>query len=83
MKPKHFPEANAIFGETQPEYQPLPAYTEAIPEKPVITCWELTPEEITQLQESGVIWVTQLSFGKPLQPILVAIEKPTFIPTEP
>jgi hypothetical protein len=74
MKPVKFPGYNVVFGEGQPEYQPLPALRVPGPQGEVITCWELTEDEIKQIAHSGVIYFKQLTFNQSLQPILPMTE---------
>lgn len=74
MKPIKFEETNAVYGAKQPEYVPLPAHK--ADDGTVTTCWELSPEELKQIQETGVIWLSLLTFNQPLQPILLRTEKP-------
>lgn len=74
MKPIEFDGANCVYGKNQPEYQPLPAHR--TDDGTVTTCWELSPEELKQVQETGVIWLSMLTFNQPLQPILLQVEKP-------
>ena len=77
MQPLNFDGANIVFGANQPEYQPLPAEFVGKPETGQInTCWELSPDELKQIQETGKIWVSILTFGQPLQPVLVSVYKP-------
>lgn len=77
MQPINFDGANIVFGANQPEYQPLPAECVGKPETGQInTCWELSPDELKQIQETGKIWVSILTFGQPLQPVLVSVDKP-------
>lgn len=77
MQPLNFDGANIVFGANQPEYQPLHAEFVGKPETGQInTCWELSPDELKQIQETGKIWVSILTFGQPLQPVLVSVDKP-------
>lgn len=77
MQPLNFDGANIVFGANQPEYQPLSAEFVGKPETGQInTCWELSPDERKQIQETGKIWVSLLTFGQPLQPVLVSVDKP-------
>ena len=77
MQPLIFEGANIVFGANQPEYQPLPAERVGKPETGQInTCWELSPDELKRIQETGKIWVSLLTFGQPLQPVLVSVDKP-------
>ena len=76
MKPIAFPEQNIIFGKDQPPYIPLPAFRPEGDDKgPAITCWELSEEELKKVAETGKIWVSQLTFNGPLQPIFITAEK--------
>ncbi len=85
MKPVNFDGANVVFGANQPEYIPLPAERVGKPETGQInTCWELSPEELKMVQETGKIWVSLLTFGQPLQPVMVSVYKPdVYDPNEP
>lgn len=74
MTPITFPQANVVFAKDQPEYQPLPAC--ATSEGMVVSCWKLSPEELAELQKTGVLWIKQLSFRQPLQPLLPQVENP-------
>jgi len=77
MEPIKFDGANVVFGENQPEYDPIPAERVGRPETGQInTCWELSPEEIKLVQETRKIWLSVLTFGQPLQPVLLTAEKP-------
>lgn len=77
MKPVDFDGVNIVFGADQPEYQPLPAERVGKPETGQInTCWELDSEELKTVQETGKIHVSLLTFGQPLQPVLVSVVKP-------
>lgn len=73
MKPVKFPEANAIFGEGQPQYEPLPVLL--FPDGQVISCWQLSEEEKARVAETGEIWLSQLTFNRPLQPVFMTVEK--------
>ncbi|HYG03308.1 MAG TPA: hypothetical protein VD927_12740 [Chryseosolibacter sp.] len=70
MKPVEFPGHNVVFAKDQPEYQPLPALRIPGPQGEVITCWEMTKEELAEVMLTGRIYFKQLTFNGPLQPIL-------------
>lgn len=56
MKPVEFPGVNVVFAKDQPEYMPLPAMK--IPNDPqglIITKWQLSPEELERIKETGTI----------------------------
>ena len=76
MKPIKFEGANVVFGANQPEYIPLPAQVLPGEYGQIITCWELTPEELETVKKTGKIWLSVLTFGQPLQPVLLTAEKP-------
>ena len=76
MTPIQFPEVNIVLGAGQPEYQGLPALITKDETRQVISCWELTAEEIQGVIKNGVIWISQLSFGHPVQPLLPSVDKP-------
>lgn len=70
MTPKTFKGHNIVFGKDQPEYQPLPALR--LHDGQVITCWELTDEELQDVIKNKCIYVQQMTFNHPLQPIYVS-----------
>lgn len=77
MEPIKFEGANVIYGANQPEYKPLPAESRGNPKTgEVVTCWKLSDEEKALIQMTGEIYVSVLTFGNPLQPILVSAIKP-------
>lgn len=78
MTPIEFPGANMVIGKDQPEYLPLPALLQDdAPYYSVTSCWHLTWKERFKLLLSGRVYVTQLTFGKMLQPQRVSLEHPT------
>lgn len=76
MKAVNFEEANIKIAENQAEYETLPArvYDDDIGE--VISCWELSDEEVKQILKTKKIWVSMLTFRKGITPIMLMIEKP-------
>jgi hypothetical protein len=68
MKPVEFPGHNVVFGEGQSEYLPLPALL--MPDGEVITCWEMTDEELAEVMRTKRIYFKNLTFNHALQPIL-------------
>lgn len=75
MKPIKFYGVNRVYGENQPQYIPLPVQKDE--RGRVISCWELTDDEIAKIVKSRKIWIGQLTFNNPLQPILPAVYKKT------
>ncbi|HOT89476.1 MAG TPA: hypothetical protein PLC59_00055 [Bacteroidales bacterium] len=66
MKAIEFPEANAIFAKNQSSYMQLPAYKS--PDGIVTSCYKLTWKERLQILFGANIWVSLMTFNKPLQP---------------
>ena len=73
MSPERFAESNTTFAESQPEYIPLPAWTDG---REVISCWRLTWRERVVLLLGGRLWHRTLTFGQPLQPQLITTDHP-------
>lgn len=76
MEPVIFDSANVVYGANQPEYIPLPAEKRPGCSGEIVTCWELNQNEMKIIQETGKIWLSVLTFGQPLQPVLLTIDKP-------
>lgn len=68
MKPVEFKGHNVVFGKGQEQYQPLPALR--LPDGQVITCWEMTEEELAEINRTKRIYFNQHTFNQSLQPIL-------------
>ncbi len=69
-----FPECNVVYAENQPEYRPLPALK--MEDGEIVTCWKLSIGERLKILFSGRIWLNVLTFNKPLQPLLMSVNKP-------
>lgn len=72
MTPIEFKGQNVIFAKDQPEYNPLPALRMADGE--VFTCWALSDEELVNIITNKCIYIKQLTFNDPLQPILPMVQ---------
>ena len=73
MKPIEFEEANSVYGDKQPQYQPLSAHKTK--DGNVVSCWELSEREIAKIVKTKRIWLSVLTFNKPLQPVLLSVNK--------
>lgn len=73
MRPIEFPEQTTVFAKNQPEYAPLPAWADG---QEVITCWRPTLGERFRLLFGGNLWLRQLTFGHPLQPVALQASDP-------
>jgi len=56
-----------VYAKDQPEYLPLPALKTE--DGLVVTCWELTDEEVEQVVKNKKFYFSQLTFNQPLQPM--------------
>lgn len=72
MKPVEFEGHNVVFAKDQPEYLPLPALK--LEDGYVVTCWELTPEEVSNIAVTKRLYIGLMTFNMPLQPLLPAAE---------
>ena len=66
MKVIDFPSSNAVYANSQPEYLPLPSHK--TPDGLVTSCWKPTFWECVQLIMGAKLWLTVMTFNKPLQP---------------
>ncbi len=62
------------FAKDQPEYIPLPALVSEDKERRVVTGWQLTWRERFRLLLTGKLFHSQLTFGQPLQPLMMGTE---------
>lgn len=84
MTPVKFEGHNVVFAEDQPEYQPLPALATRNEKGEVITCWELSDEELAEVIKSKRVYLSQYTFNTPLQPVMIhsSIEKFIHLPDQ-
>ena len=85
MRLIEFPEQTIVIAKNQSEYLPLPAHQfYDIPDQGRIACcWRLTLKERVKLLFTGKLWHQVLTFGKPLQPQLLSVDKPLMVVTKP
>ncbi len=58
-----------VFGAEQPEYLPLPAVRCTDQGKTIVTRWALSWQERIQVLFGGTVWLSIMTFGKPIQPV--------------
>ncbi len=75
MKPIKFKDCNATFAKKQPEYLPLPALKIDNDEGHVITCWKMTWRERIKVLFTGRVWLSLMSFNKPLTPSYMSVHR--------
>lgn len=76
MKAIKFKEQTTIIALDQPQYVPLPIHIGKTPEVEMTACFKLTPEEIKEINETGCIWNTQLTFGDCYHPVRLSTRNP-------
>jgi hypothetical protein len=76
------------IAENQPQYETLPAllvggpegdrrYVESLDEADyIISCFELSDEEITRLAQTRKLYLYQYNFGRLMQPVLITTDEP-------
>lgn len=66
-----------IVAEKQDEYQNLPSIRLA--DQSVLTRWKLTERERQIVAETGDIYLIMQTFGKPVTPVKMQVEKPAIV----
>ena len=74
MKPLDFPMSNQKFGEGQDEYETLPVFKDG--NGRVVSYWKLSWIEKLKILCFGKLWLLQLTFNRPFQPQLPAVDCP-------
>jgi hypothetical protein len=80
MVPVPFPQQTVVWAEHQPEYSPLPAYTDG---QETISRWALTWRERLRVLVTGTLWLRQMNFGRALQPVHLGLDSPFETTQEP
>lgn len=75
MKPIKFKHQNITFAENQLEYMPLPALKIDSQNGEVVSCWKMTFIERVKVLITGKVWVSLLTFNKPLTPSYLAVNR--------
>jgi hypothetical protein len=75
MKPIKFPEHNIVYAEDQPEYLPLPVFKNNSPQGECVSCWKLSFRERLRILWTGKLWVSLMTFNKPLTPSYFTTKK--------
>ncbi len=84
MKPVAFPQATVMLAADQPHYNPMPVYRVASgQEQEVISCWELEPDELALIQQTGRVWLRVWTFGRPPEPVMLQAASPFGPPPAP
>lgn len=76
MEAIEFPEQTLVLAKDQPEYTPLPVHISDDNTKAMTCCMKLSPEELEEMNRTGVLWLTQLTFGQHFHPIRMSTINP-------
>ena len=77
MQPIKFPQQTHTLAENQPPYKPLPVYIEENnPSVPMSCCFELSADELAEINATGKLWYTQLTFGNSFHPMWITTLNP-------
>ena len=80
MKPVSFKQQNTIYNKpedmTDEQCGDLPAHRFVSEDKIpyVISCWELSPEELEQIKTTGKVWLTVCAYTMP--PVSIDVTTP-------
>jgi len=80
MKPVTFKEANVNFAESQDQYETLPAFKDN--DGVVISCWKMSFIERLRILFHGKVWMSLMTFNKPLTPSYLASKKSEVLTTQ-
>lgn len=78
MKPIRFIEQTCVYAENQKPYLPLPSFKHKDDWQCVSSVWGMSIKERVKVLFIGKIWVTMPTFGKPLTPLALSVNKPKF-----
>lgn len=77
MRPIKFPQQTHTLAENQPQYEPLPVHIDTTdPATPMTCCFQLSPEELAEINATGQLWYAQLTFGEAFQPVRLSTQNP-------
>lgn len=75
MNPIPFKGHNKVYAKDQPQYRPLPVFKADSPEGECVSCWELSFKERLKVLFTGKLWLSMMTFNKPLTPIFPTVNK--------
>jgi len=82
MRAVNFKQANVNLAKNQDQYNTLPAYMGQVGSEPeetgFITCFELSEQEIENINKHGKIWYTQMTFNNQFHPMSMIVANNIF-----
>ncbi len=73
MQAVEFEGQTHVLGKDQDEYLDLPAKIGLTENVEFTTCWKMTDEEFEIFKKTRKVYMTQLTFGKPYQPVRMGV----------
>ncbi len=77
MKAITFKGANVEYVGENNNTKPLPAFLD--PDGIMVTCWELSAEELKQVLDTGKVYICMHTNNNPIQPLKVSVFKSDFM----
>ena len=78
MRLIEFKEQTEVLAKNQPQYKRLPVHVVDEPEGRMIFCMKFTLKERVKFFFTGKLWVSQMTFKKPFQPVFASVHKTDF-----
>lgn len=75
MKPIKFKHCNIEIAKSQDEYETLHALIIDSPEGYIVSCWKLSFKERIKILFIGKVWLSLMSFNKPLTPSFMSVNR--------
>lgn len=76
MESIDFPEANLAVAKDQPEYKTLYVHATQDSQFAMTCCLKLSKEELEEVNKTGVVYFTQITFGRGYAPIRMSVTNP-------
>ena len=77
MQPIKFSQQTHTLVDFQPQYEPFPVHIDQTdPATPMTCCFQLSPEELAEINATGQLWYTQSTFGNSFQPVCLSTQNP-------
>jgi len=76
MKAVEFEQVTHRIAENQEEYETLPVYNHGDESGTVTMCFQLDEDEMKQVKKTGLVWLSVMTFNKPMQPIVGRVINP-------
>ena len=76
MKSIDFEQRDTIIGKDQPQYHPIYAFNYGDAKGHLTFCFALDRKELDEVNKTGKLWLTTMTYGQPFQPIHLSPTSP-------